>query len=328
MTLPLSNSDSISPGASEYYPFLSVIIPIYNGETDLPDLVDCLWNQDYPANRVEYLLVDNNSGDRTAELLQTFASTSQARGITLTPLQEHHIQSAYAARNRGIRSARGTILIFTDMDCRPCPQWLSRLIRPFADSSVGLVAGEVAGLPSKHWLEIYADRQKTLSQKHTLDHPFRPYGQTANLAVRRQAFEMVGIFRPYLTTGGDADICWRIQRETNWAIAFAESAIVYHRHRSTLADLRRQWYRYGCSNRYLNELHGIALTPSLSPWDYGHRLTRWMMKEVPRHLLDIARHKRDWIDLISTPLGLICASARSQGQQQAELQERAKEIEW
>lgn len=305
-------------------PFLSVIIPIYNGESDLADLVECLWAQTYPTNRVEYLLVDNNSGDRTYQYLQSYGVRSAARHITLKALQEHQIQSSYAARNTGIKASQGHILVFTDADCRPCSHWLRDLVVPFADESIGLVAGEITGLPSEHWLETYADRQDTLSQTHTLNHSFLPYGQTANLAVRRSAFQTVGLFRPYLTTGGDADICWRIQQETTWAIAFAERAVVQHRHRSTLGELRSQWQRYGRSNRYLHELHGIPLTPSLSMGEPIKRFARWGLKEIPRSLMEGDRRLST---LLSTPLSLICIHARSQGQAQAKLRAKAREIE-
>ncbi|NES72098.1 MAG: glycosyltransferase, partial [Okeania sp. SIO2D1] len=49
---------------------VSVIVPIYNGEKDLPDLIECLRSQTYPAYQVEYLLVDNNSGDRSKSVIE------------------------------------------------------------------------------------------------------------------------------------------------------------------------------------------------------------------------------------------------------------------
>ena len=53
-------------------PYLSVIIPIYNGEANLPGLLACLTAQTYPRDRVEYLIVDNGSTDDTLALLQAF----------------------------------------------------------------------------------------------------------------------------------------------------------------------------------------------------------------------------------------------------------------
>ena len=132
-------------------------------------------------------------------------------------------------------------------------------MQPFQDATVGLVAGEITAFPGTTLLEHYAERKRIMSQQDTLAHPFCPYGQTANLGIRLQALAEVGLFRPYLTTGGDADICWRIQQEGNWEIRYASEATVQHRHRQTLKALYSQWYRYGTSNRYLHELHGIKL---------------------------------------------------------------------
>ncbi|NET10450.1 MAG: glycosyltransferase [Merismopedia sp. SIO2A8] len=311
-------------------PLISVVIPIYNGEGDLPDLIACLWMQTYPADRVEYLLVDNNSSDRTYSQLQSYARQSADQGIKLIPLQETNIQSSYAARNQGIKQSSGDIVVFTDADCRPHPRWLEQVVQPFQQpsSTAGIVAGEVIGLPSSNWLETFADRQNTLSQKHTLAHPFRPYGQTANLAVRRQLFHQTGLFRPYLTTGGDADMCWRILADGPWTIEFAEDAIVKHRHRSTLRELKKQWQRYGRSNRYLHSLYNVDLTRELTIRYYVYRLVRWCFKELPLTLAKMAMGRADWMDTVVTPIGLFCAQARSQGQNQAQLPPNAQLIEW
>src|SRR4028119_1579502 len=311
-----------------FLPKTSVIVPIYNGEADLPELLDCLQAQTYPADRVEYLLVDNASRDRTPTLLKTAVRSAASQGITLRYLQENQIQSSYAAGNKVIRAAEGEILAFTDADCRPQPDWLEALIPPFANSSVGIVAGEIVGLPGKTLLERHAHHHNVLSQQHTLKHTFCPYGQTANLAIRRQVFEQVGLFRPYLNTGGDADMCWRIQRGSNWTLHFAPTAVVRHRHRSTLKEYQSQWRRYGRSNRYLHELHGVELMREKTTQDYLYLLGRWLVKELPINSMKAIAHKTPAIDIISTPIGLFGAWARTAGQREAQLPEKAREIEW
>jgi len=129
-------------------PKVSVIVPIYNGEADLPDLISCLKAQTYPTDRVEYLLVDNGSSDRTSAILksvdppqppppaggalegsdrtssirQTTADTHNhpdkggLNDIAIRHISENKIQSSYAARNTGIRAATGDIIAFTDVD--------------------------------------------------------------------------------------------------------------------------------------------------------------------------------------------------------------------
>lgn len=323
---------------------VSVIIPIYNGQSDLPDLLRSLYAQTYDRSLVEYLIIDNGSQDDTWSALKQAEIQAQTDRFPLKILQESKIQGSYAARNQGIRAATADILAFTDADCRPEPDWLTNLMQPFGmqplDSNLsinsdishtnnsvnnpvnlGWVAGEVSALPSKNWLERYADRAETLSQKHTIANPFSPYGQTANLAVRKVCFSEVGLFRPYLTTGGDADQCWRILRETDRQWQFAANAVVRHRHRSTLNELMSQWQRYGRSNRFLHDLHGIELMklPKLSY--YAYRLSRWLLKEFP-----IALVKRNVLDALSTPVGLLCLRSRWRGQLNATLPEAAREI--
>ncbi len=304
---------------------VSVVIPIYNGEKDLPDLIECLRSQTYSADQVEYLLVDNNSSDRSISIIQ--AAAAESKEITIRPLKENQIQSSYAARNAGIRAANSEIVAFTDADCRPQPQWLENLIQPFSDSNVGIVVGEILALPGKSLLEKYADKQETLSQKHTLANPFCPYGQTANLAIKKQAFVEVGLFRPYLTTGGDADICWRILRETSYQFKFAEKAIVKHRHRSTWKDLQSQWRRYGKSNKYLHELHGVDLMRELKTKEYVYRLSRWLLKELPLTTVKIISGKAELVELFNTPISLLNGRARIMGQKEAILSEKARKID-
>ncbi|MEM9770397.1 MAG: glycosyltransferase [Cyanobacteria bacterium P01_D01_bin.73] len=326
-------------------PFVSVIAPLYNGKDDLPGLLDCLAAQTYPGDRLEFLLVDNNSQDETFAILKEAIARFQSLGFTLIPLQELDIQSSYAARNCGIRQAKGEIFAFLDGDCRPAPDWLEKLIQPllngaqpdntlsggaFDGQDIGMVAGEIQALPGNSRLERYADRQDILSQKHTFANAFFPYGQTANLAIRRSILETIGLFRSYLTTGGDADICWRMQQNTPYKIVLASDAIVRHRHRATIADFRSQFRRYGKSNTYLNQLHGI---PLMKPWprkDYLRRPLRWLAKEVPIAIAKRLLGRSSWssldVELLGTPLELLGMRSRYAGQQSAQLPERGHEI--
>ncbi len=308
----------------KFLPAVSVIVPIYNGEQDLPELIECLEKQTFPREKVEFLLVDNNSSDRTSRILEQAANQE----TKIRHLTQKKIQSSYAARNLGICQAKNDILVFTDADCRPQPNWLIEIVQPFINSKVGIVVGEVAALPGKSLLEKYADRNQLMSQKFLLEHPFLPYGQTANIAIRKQAFIDVGLFRPYLTTGGDADICWRIQKEGKWQLEYAPNAIIKHRHRSNFKNFRSQFRRYGSSNYYLHELHGVDLMRELTTKEVIYRLSRWLLKELPKNSLKAIARKAGLVDLISTPIDLIGFHARTTGQKESKLPEEAKTIEW
>ena len=319
-------ANKIPNPTNPFFPTVSVIVPIYNGETDLPGLVECLLGQTYPAERTEYLLVDNGSCDRTPDILNQ--AVAQATNHTLQHLSETQIQSAYAARNTGIRAATGEILAFTDADCYPDTTWLENLVQGFQDDVVGLCVGEIQALPGRTWLERYAERKNIMSQQDTLNHAFCPYGQTANIAVRACALKKIGLFRPHMTTGGDADICWRLQQDGGWRLHHAKTAVVQHHHRTTLKELRKQWYRYGRSNRYLHQIHGIKLTRPLMPHEIRYSLARWLVKELPAGFIKVLTGKAELIELAMTPVGLYCFRARTLGQRESRLPENADEIAW
>ena len=309
-------------------PQVSVIVPIYNGQEDLPDLINCIQEQTYPKDKVEYLLVNNNSQDDTSKILNQATLEAKKIGINFQVLNENNIQSSYAARNQGIRQAKGEILAFTDADCRPLNNWVEELVKPFVDEKIGIVVGEIDALPGNSFLEKYAERNSVLSQKFLLEHPFLPYGQTANLGIRSIIFTKIGLFRPYLTTGGDADICWRIQQETDYKLTFAPKGIIRHRHRSNFKELKSQWQRYGRSNLYLHELYGVDLMRDFTTKEAIYRCARWLLKEIPRDSLKILQGKATPLDLIKMPIDLFNFQARSQGQKTAKLSEKAQEIDW
>jgi glycosyltransferase involved in cell wall biosynthesis len=67
---------------------------------------------------VEILMLDNNAPDASSKIVQRCADVRLLREAT---------QGAYAARNRGVQAARGNVIAFTDPDCIPFPDWISRL---------------------------------------------------------------------------------------------------------------------------------------------------------------------------------------------------------
>jgi glycosyltransferase involved in cell wall biosynthesis len=118
--------------APDGHPFVSVIVPVRDGESTIADCLDAILATDYPEDRREILAVDNGSTDGTATLIQSRPVRylrEERRGVSNT-------------RNRGIAESRGEILDFVDADCIVEPQWLTELVRPFEDPEVGSVAGD------------------------------------------------------------------------------------------------------------------------------------------------------------------------------------------
>jgi hypothetical protein len=62
--------------------------------------------------------------------------------------------------------------------------------------------------------------------------------------------------------------------------------------------------------------------------EVGYRLARWLIKELPQNSAKAIAGKADLVDLLSTPISLFSARARTEGQRNAKLPEEAKTIEW
>ena len=214
----------------------SVVVAARDAETELEPCLASLLRAEYPAERREILIVDNGSGDRTAEIIRRFPVRllhEPRRGVS-------------HARNAGIRASRGELIAFTDPDCLVSRQWLSELARAFADPETSAVAGAIVPYPPSTQVELYAARRRSHSQERAMSHPLRPFAMTPNLAFRAQVFDRIGLFDTTFPGGGweDADLCWRLSRASG-AIRYAPRAVVFHRYRGTARDFLVQHYRYG-----------------------------------------------------------------------------------
>lgn len=246
-------------------PHVSVVVPVHNGRHIIAACIESLLAQHYPSSRREIIVVDNNSDDGTPDIVYDYP-------VRLA--YERDVQTSYAARNTGLRLVEGDIVAFTDADCLADPNWLDALVQPFSEPSVAGVLGRVASHEPTSLLEEFATQADPLG-KERLGGLLSMI--TANVAYRRSVLMQVGGFRSELFTGGDVDLGWRVQQLPDWQVQFAPGALVYHKHRTTLAGLHRQYYRYGYSEIILDTLY---------------RNQRWYPRRPRRQLLVMLRQVR------------------------------------
>jgi hypothetical protein len=159
-------------------------------------------------------------------------------------------RSAAHARNAGAARAQGEWLLFLDADCVPPADLLDRYFaRPVPDD-VGALAGEVRAAPGVTVAERYGVARSFLDQRAHLAHPYRPRAVAANLLVRREAFAGLGGFLEGLRAAEDTDFAWRLQ-DAGWRLALCEAAVVEHRYRAGVGELRRQWRGYAAGRAWL-----------------------------------------------------------------------------
>ena len=264
--------------------FVTVIVPVYNAEQTIEACLESLLRQDYPRDRYEIVVIDNNSVDSTKDRIAKYDVICAV---------EDQIQTSYAARNRGIQSAKGEILAFTDSDCVADVSWLRAGIQPFVDSRIGAVGGRVLAHEPKTYIERYQDRRQEMSQDRLLD-PVQLRNKTAkiitcNAFFRREIFEKVGLFKAQLVSGGDHDLSMRIQNETEFLLSYAADSIVYHKHRSTLGEFWKQYYKYGLGRLYLAaEFKPNAVEKCR---EYGYlRPLYWQLRRIAPRVTALVSH--------------------------------------
>jgi cellulose synthase/poly-beta-1,6-N-acetylglucosamine synthase-like glycosyltransferase len=122
------------PAPLPVLPALSVIIPCHNEAEILPAKLDDLRAADYPADKIEIIVVSDGSSDETE------AAARGADGVRVVAWPER--RGKPAALNAGVAAASGEVLVFTDANAGIPPGSLRELVAPFADPRVGAVCGE------------------------------------------------------------------------------------------------------------------------------------------------------------------------------------------
>jgi mycofactocin glycosyltransferase len=165
-------------------------------------------------------------------------------------------RSSYHARNAGARAAgAGEWLLFIDADCVPEPDLLDAYFAAPVPPHCAVLAGQISGNRSQSGLmPRYARSRNYLSQTEGLHGKAGTAAATANLLVRRVAFDAVGGFAEGIRSGGDVDLCWRL-RDAGWTLEYRHGAGVVHRHRETLRGFLDQVARYGAGARWLDIRH-------------------------------------------------------------------------
>jgi len=243
-----------APGPADGWPRVTVVVPARNAEKTISECLVSLVNLDYPKDRLEILVVDNGSVDRTREIASRFP---------LTVLVEDRVQSSYAARNTGLARATGEIVAFTDADCVATQAWLKELVRGCEDPAVGCVAGEILPYAIETFVDEYLDSIGFMSQRQLLDYRPLPRAMTANLAFRREVFDRIGLFDAGAISGGDSEMAIRMATRTEWKISYRGDAVVYHKHRTRPWPFFTQFVRYGWGEARLRCAYREQFAPRL-----------------------------------------------------------------
>lgn len=220
-------------------PIVSVVIPLFNRAHEVVACLSSLQAQSLAATEREIIVVDDGSTDCGADIAEGFCGR-----VVRQPNR-----GAPAARNAGIRAARGRWIAFTDSDCVASRNWLRHLLGAVQAGAGGAAAmigaaGRTVGHGSDSAAARFVDLTGGLDAERHLAHPRWPFAPTANVLYRRDALIAAGGFDERFCAYDACDLHARIDPPAG-SFAYAPHAIVLHRHRDTWAAYARQQRGYG-----------------------------------------------------------------------------------
>ncbi|RME43468.1 MAG: glycosyltransferase [Chloroflexi bacterium] len=199
---------------------VSIIIPAHNPSSMLDACLSAVLEQAVPTDRYEIIVVDDGSTPPLAVSDPRLRVVRRTRG------------GAAAARNVGLKHARGEIVIFLDADCVPAPGWLTAMLAPFDDEAVTGVSGRVDTLQAEvlpRFIQYeYDQRFQRLAQAQDID-----FITSATGAYRRQALVDVGGYCEALWGAEDVELSFRLS-ELGHRLRYVPDAVVYHAHPTSL----------------------------------------------------------------------------------------------
>ena len=258
---------------AEITPLVSFIVVAHNEATVIRQKLENLLALDYPRDRVSVLVASDGSDDDTEALVEGYAG----RGVRLLALPR---RGKIPALNAAVAQAAGDILVFSDANSLYAPGALRALVRPFADSAVGGVAG------SQHYV-TRAGGSRAATGEHAYwnwDQRLKRWQSDAGsvtsatgaiYAIRRALFQPVpgGV-------GDDALVSYRVVAR-GYRFVFEPEAVAYEAlAQSSRAEFRRK------VRVCLRGLRGLLAMPQLlNPFRYGfyslqlfsHKLLRWLL---------------------------------------------------
>ena len=257
-------------------PFVSIIIPCYNEEKYIVKCLDSVVAGDYPLVRMEVLVVDGGSIDRTRGILFEYSKRHPCVMIVDNP---HRLKPH--ALNIGIKTAKGDILIRMDAHALYDKSYVSKSVKYLEEHHADNVGGIRKTLP---------DGKSVMAKSIaiSISHPcaagkavyrtgakdFKWVDTVFGGCYRRETFQKIGLFNETLVRGQDREFNIRLQK-AGGKILFAPDIICYYYARGTL-------------RRYVPWIFSAGLTPFFVSRLIGKRIYSWRNLVPPTFVLSLA----------------------------------------
>ena len=243
------------------HPFYSVIVPCYNRQDEIQELLQSFLALKFDPRRLELVIADDGSSDNTREVVESF--------LNRLPFPLHFFsqknQGPGAARNMGIDEARGDFFIFIDSDCTVPADWLQQIDSRLSEQLADAFGGRDSFRPD------FPDLLKAINYSMTSfittgglrgrkgKKLAKFYPRSFNMGLSRQLYQKIGGFGS-LRHGQDIEYSHRMIK-SGARIIYIDEAIVYHKRRTSLKKFFRQVFNWGVARINLYRIDPGMLEP-------------------------------------------------------------------
>jgi cellulose synthase/poly-beta-1,6-N-acetylglucosamine synthase-like glycosyltransferase len=249
---------------------ISIIIPARNEANNIAKCISSILAQEYPAQLLEIVVIDDHSDDDTARIVAGFKQ-KQVRCISLADwMKEKENVVAYKkeAIAAGIANSIGELIITTDADCTSGKYWLRNIAAKYEAYRPVMIIAPVDFSNDDSFLDLFQSLDFMTMQGITAATHELKMGNMcngANLAFTRAAYEAVGGYQgiDHLASGDDYLLMMKIQKAYPGGIDYVKSkeAIVYTPSQPDLKSFLQQRVRWASkSGKYDDKIMTIVLS--------------------------------------------------------------------
>jgi len=226
---------------------VSLIIPCYNEQDSIQDLLAAICEQDFPLQDLEVVISDGMSTDATRDRIAEFAEAVPELTLRVVDNPQRNIP---AGLNQAIEAASGEILVRMDAHSLPHPDYLKFSVRALLDNKGDNVGGVINIKPANQTLIA---RSIALAAVHPLgvgDAKYRTGAQAGEVdtvafgAYRASLVDRIGGYDESLLTNEDYEFNVRV-RKSGGKIWLDPKIRATYISRSSLRALASQYWRYG-----------------------------------------------------------------------------------
>lgn len=236
----------------------TVVVPAYNDPEGLRVTLQSLVGQRF--DDYEVIVADNGSNDGTQAVARTFA----ANHTTVRLVIEDEIQSSYAARNQGIRNARGSIICFLDADMWVNCDYIGAIWESMDTDAYSYMGCRVELVTDGSTISRYNASTGFPVGRYLEEEQYVP---TCCLAVDASVFEDVGLFDHRMISSGDVEFGKRVH-DAGFGQSYNPDIVTYHPARGNISDLISKQIRIGRGKEQMRQLHGSRID---GEFDVGFR---------------------------------------------------------